>query len=265
MYEKKYGNYVDMQNSDEQKDKIKGVRFLKRLRAALVLIMIALSLLVVLSAADIAVCGQVHGDGIVCRKIGVITKEERYRDEDGKPKAVHKFTDIRNGDILVSMSTHTLGWRHGHAAIVIDAERGITLEAALWGKPSEKMRMVHWASYANAIHLRVSEDAAASALAASGTARDMDISASEQLGCLAAAFAKEYEDGVMYGLFTGIPEKSPMPEELGRTQCAYLVWYAYHQLGIDLDSDGGWLVTPRDIADSEELAVVEQFGDYEYR
>ena len=202
----------------------------KRIKA-LLLILIALVAFVGITAVDAVTCGQVHGDGIICRKIGFITKEERYRDEDGGLKSEHQFTDVRNGDIFISMSTHTLGWRHGHAAIVIDAERGITLEAALWGKPSEKMRMRHWSSYANAVHLRVSEEAAASALAASGIARDTSIAASAQLGCLAAAF---------------------------------LVWYAYKQFGLDLDADGSWLVTPRDIAKSDKLVVIEAFGDYEY-
>ena len=182
----------------------------------------------------------------------------------GEEKSGQEIPVVEEGDILINFNCHFFGWRNGHAAIVIDAERGITLEAALWGKPSEKMRMRHWSSYANAVHLRVSEEAAASALAASGIARDTSIAASAQLGCLAAAFAEEYENGVMYGLFSGIPDKAPAPSAFEKTQCAHLVWYAYKQFGLDLDADGSWLVTPRDIAKSDKLVVIEAFGDYEY-
>ncbi len=257
-------SYRKKKNVKRETSAAKRIKALGRLRSILLLILIALVAFVGITAVDAVTCGQVHGDGIICRKIGFITKEERYRDEDGGLKSEHQFTDVRNGDIFISMSTHTLGWRHGHAAVVIDAERGITLEAALWGKPSEKMRMWHWSSYANAVHLRVSEEAAASALAASGIARDTSIAASAQLGCLAAAFAEEYENGVMYGLFSGIPDKAPAPSAFEKTQCAHLVWYAYKQFGLDLDADGSWLVTPRDIAKSDKLVVIEAFGDYEY-
>jgi hypothetical protein len=39
-----------------------------------------------------------------------------------------------------------------------------------------------------------------------------------------------------------------------------LVWYAYQRFGYDLDSDGGFLVTPKDISDSEELIIIQKFG-----
>lgn len=246
----------------KQKNRSKIIVHLQRFRAALAVAAVVLAALVAVSAVDIITCSQVHGEGITCRKIGFITKEERYRDEEGKFVYMHEFTDVQNGDILISMSTHTLGWRHGHAALVIDAERGITLEAALWGKPSAKMRMRHWSAYANAVHLRVSEEAAEKALADSGIRRNPGMTAAAQLGQLATEFAEKNEDGIMYGLLTGIPDKAPDADEIKKTQCAHLVWYAYSEFGVDLDSDGGWLVTPRDIAESEELTVIEEFGTF---
>ncbi len=211
--------------------------------------------------ADRLTCMTVHGDGISCEKIGFITREERYRDESGGLQNIHEFTDIQNGDILISLSTHTLGWRHGHAAIVVDAERGITLEAALWGQPSSTMRLRHWSSYANSLHFRVRESVAEEALFACGIKRDETVTAATQLGGLAAAFAEKYENEVMYGLLTGLGDKSPSPESISKTQCAHLVWYAYEHYGVDLDSDGGWLVTPKDIALSDQLAVIDEFGN----
>lgn len=241
------------------------LKALSHLRTGLILLAAALILLTGVKAADMVTCSKVHAEGVTCRKIGFITREERYRDEEGKLLRVHEFTDVQDGDILISMSTHTLGWRHGHAAIVTDAERGITLEAALWGEPSSEMRMSHWGTYANAVHLRVREDEAERALAACGIVRAEGVTAAAQLGRLAAEFAEKHEKGVNYGLLTGIPQKSPVPEKLKKTQCAHIVWYAYNHFGIDLDSDGSWLVTPRDIARSDALTAVEKFGDYSIR
>ena len=38
------------------------------------------------------------------------------------------------------------------------------------------------------------------------------------------------------------------------------VWYAYKKFGIDLDSTGGAVVKPRDIANSNQGEVVQAFG-----
>lgn len=53
-------------------------------------------------------------------------------------------------------------------------------------------------------------------------------------------------------------------QRLKKRSVRHLVWYAYKQFGLDLDADGSWLVTPRDIAKSDKLVVIEAFGDYEY-
>jgi hypothetical protein len=39
-----------------------------------------------------------------------------------------------------------------------------------------------------------------------------------------------------------------------------VVWYPYERYGYDLDSDGFWLVTPKDIANSDLLEVVQVYG-----
>ncbi len=38
------------------------------------------------------------------------------------------------------------------------------------------------------------------------------------------------------------------------------MWYAYHKFGIDIDSNGGKIVTPYQILNSENLSVVQVFG-----
>ena len=38
------------------------------------------------------------------------------------------------------------------------------------------------------------------------------------------------------------------------------MWYAYKQFGVDLDANGGCVVKPRDMANSEYMQVVQVFG-----
>ena len=47
---------------------------------------------------------------------------------------------------------------------------------------------------------------------------------------------------------------------LSGTHCAHVIWYAYQQVGIDLDSDGGIFVTPYDIQNSPYLEVIQSYG-----
>lgn len=50
------------------------------------------------------------------------------------------------------------------------------------------------------------------------------------------------------------------PGRFWNAHCSYLVWYAYFSMGIDLDGNGGWIVTPRDFAKGEQVTVVQSFG-----
>ena len=38
------------------------------------------------------------------------------------------------------------------------------------------------------------------------------------------------------------------------------MWYAFKHFGIDIDSNGGAVVLPKDIANSDELELVQNFG-----
>ena len=55
-------------------------------------------------------------------------------------------------------------------------------------------------------------------------------------------------------------QTAKLSKALKGTQCAHLVWYAYKQFGIDLDSDGGVIVTPFDIQNSEYLDIIQTYG-----
>lgn len=174
-----------------------------------------------------------------CRVMAVIVHEERIRDENGRLAKGFEIMDVRNGDILITKATHSLGWRHGHAALVTDKFKGETLEAIRIGENAMLQSIDKWQTYPSFIQLRL---------------KDHDSAETEKI----AEYAKSELLGLPYGLLTGIPEKAP--DEIRRTQCSHLVWYPYNRFGYDLDSDGYWLVTPNDIVNSEYLDVVQVYG-----
>lgn len=174
-----------------------------------------------------------------CDRIGIITFEERVRNGKGIPVGSFQIPDLKNGDVLITKSTHSIGWRHGHAAIVTDAARGETLEAILLGQPSAIQNVSKWQSYSSFILLRLKND---------------NVGNAERI----AKYAKDNMNELSYWLLTGIPQKSP--KEIKKTQCSHLVWYPYNHFGYDIDSDGSWLVTPKDIANSGYFEVVQVFG-----
>ncbi len=214
-----------------------------RLRVSLSILLFFLVLFTGALVADEVTCRFGCAEGSECRKIGLFTSEERFYGENGNIKSVHALNDVRQGDILVSMSTHTLGWRHGHCGIVTGEAPCDTVEAAIWGKPSNRTHMEHWKSYGDLTHLRVKEDVAAKALTSCGVARVEGLSAAQQLGQMAAAFASESCVNIAYSPLAGLKES----ESFSSTQCAHLIWYVYRQYGLDLDGDGGRIVTPKDI------------------
>ena len=65
--------------------------------------------------------------------------------------------------------------------------------------------------------------------------------------------------GVPYRLTTGVFSKKS-PRNLKTSQCAHFVWYAYKKFGIDLDSNGGKVVKPQDIALSDKVELVQAYG-----
>lgn len=173
-----------------------------------------------------------------CRVTALIVHDERIRDEGGKLRKGFEIPDVRNGDIFITKATHSLGWRHGHAAIVTDAAKGETLEAILLGNPSVLQKVEKWRTYPSFIHLRLKDE-------------NVDTAG-------IAEFAKANMLDIPYGLLTGVPEKAP--DSVKKTQCSHVVWYPYKLFGYDLDSDGTWLVTPKDIANSGLLEVVQVYG-----
>ncbi len=170
-----------------------------------------------------------------CHFMGVPTTKEESREDSAGQMQFAELVPLRNGDILVSLSTHTLGWRHGHSAIVVDAENGVMLEAAHIGANSVYNDVSIWGRYPAFAVLRPKGLSDA----------DME---------KAAAYARENLYDIPYRLLAGVVKSD------GVTQCAHLVWSAYDHLGIDLDSDGGLFVTPADILHSDQLELVQVCG-----
>lgn len=182
---------------------------------------------------------------VVCDPLwGEFTKEDHLVDPNGEMVWAPPLADLRVGDIILTFSTHSCGWRHGHAGLVVDGTGdGVTLEAAIIGSDSAQLPAWHWRGYSNYIVLRLKE-------------------ITPELRREIADYAAAYLDGVPYHLSSGfLGPKAPAPEApYFGVQCDYLVWYAFQHFGYDLDGDGGRLVTTADLACSPLLEVVQIYG-----
>lgn len=192
-----------------------------------------------------------------------LTISEVLVDEGGGICYGMPLVDVQEGDILLTKNSRFLGWRNGHAALVVDADKGLLLEAIMPGTDSKISPISKWSTYPSFLVLRLKEEYRNTA----------DLS--KQI----AAYAERQLVDVPYLLVAGILERS-LPESmttvkaagqnaeqatmkekaLKGTQCAHLVWYAYKQFDIDLDSDSGVIVTPFDIQNSEYLDIIQTYG-----
>ena len=76
-----------------------------------------------------------------------------------------------------------------------------------------------------------------------------------------ADYTFENMSGIPYGFMTDILEHIiKVDAEIGDTDCSHLIWRSFKEFGYNLDSDGGLIVTPRDIAESSLLEVVQVYG-----
>ncbi len=160
---------------------------------------------------------------------------------NGSSGAGPDLIDLQPGDIILTLSTHSVGWRHGHAALVIDEDT--TLECAVLGTDSSYGKIQYWRGYSNYCVLRVKN-------------------ITPELQEAVAEYACSTLCGVPYHLTSGfIGAKAPEPDDWQfGLQCAYLAWYAWNHFGYDLDSDGGRLVSAYDLLHSDLLEVVQIYG-----
>lgn len=181
-------------------------------------------------------------NNILCEPIGIITSQESIVNSEGKSMYGFNLAPYENGYVLITKATHSLGWRHGHAAIITDAENKETLEAVILGSNTRFQNINKWRIYPSFIMLKLKD------------------TSQETLNNI-AEFAKNNLNDITYGLTVGLTsKKNPDPDDISSTQCSHLAWYPFMQYGYDVDSDGSWLVTPKDIANSDLFEVVQIYG-----
>lgn len=147
----------------------------------------------------------------------------------------HSF--LENGDVLVTSSTHFSGWRIGHSGLVTNAGVYEVLQVGAFGEVSE----IGYASdFTDRVNFMI-----------------LSPKADEDIKAQVADYAVNNLIGKPYFAPAGVLTSK---NKANRTQCAHLVWYAYKQFGIDLDSSGGAIVTPYDLANSPYMEVVQVFG-----
>ncbi len=165
-------------------------------------------------------------------------------EEDNYTEGTH-LADIQKGDILITKNSRFLGWRNGHVGLVVDAQKGLVLEALMLGVNTKLCSLHKWETMPSFQVLRLKQGVNSSEL--------------ENIcfSWLVAEYAMENLVDIPYSLLAGINRSEVTITD---TQCAHLIWYAYKQFGIDLDSDGGIIVTPADIQNSPYLEVVQSYG-----
>ncbi len=146
---------------------------------------------------------------------------------------------LQNGDIIVSSSTEFSWWRLGHCAMVVDAENGITVEAIGVGDDSTYGYVSALSRRGDFIILRPKLE-------------------KEQIDEIVSYVCDELI-GIKYDPTIGVLSRK-YPEEIEITQCAHIFWYAFYKHGVDIDSNGGSVVTPRDISLSEHFDIVQVSG-----
>jgi len=178
----------------------------------------------------------------ICEANSPISKEESVVDENGNFTNGTELAPLHNGYILITKSSHVFGWRNGHAAIIVDAEKGEALESAVLGTNSLVQQTDKWKNYPDFMIFRVK-----------GTSDKL-------LNEISQAALKNLKN-IPYDFTVGVlSAKYEKPGEISGTQCAHLVWNAFMLFGFDLDSDSGMIVTPKDIANSPLLEVVQVYG-----
>lgn len=176
--------------------------------------------------------------------LGLFTREDRRKDSNGQPVCAPYLVDWRPGDILVTLSTHSFGWRHGHAALVVETAEGLsTLECAVLGEDSRFLDAGYWRFYSSYAVLRVKGK-------------------SDEARAACAQYAANHLVGIPYHLTAGLigNKFQNADSRWFGLQCAYLPWYAWKTMGVDLDSDGGRLVSVNDLLHSDQVEIVQLFG-----
>ncbi len=152
------------------------------------------------------------------------------------------FCDLQEGDIIVTSTTSVSWWRYGHASIVVEGGTHDTAKIAESIAPGMDSELAYVDVYDYLADFLVYRPKAA-----------------REVKREIANYVQEEMLGLPYSFTVGILSQKN-PKKLKATQCAHFVWYAYKRYGIDLDSNGGVLVKPQDMANSPHVELVQAFG-----
>ncbi len=148
-----------------------------------------------------------------------------------------KIAPLKNGDILLTKSTYTLYWRHGHCGIVIDAKKGTILESVEPGTISMYQNISKWQTYATLKILRL---------------ENVNQKKLDEI----AQYAVKNLFGLKYGIFASKKQCN----KLLSANCSQMIYQAYIHFGYDIDSNHGIFITPENIAKSKLLSIVQIYG-----
>ena len=180
-----------------------------------------------------------HAPVYQCRELTGFVKVEVISSRDN----YYRLYDLRPGDVLLTKSTHTFGYRHGHSALYIGD--GELLEATEIGEPVSVTEAAYWGSYPTGIHLRLTEEAAAE----TGMSQ-------EEAGLFVTEYAKTNLLDDEYRLTAGLLNDGI---EASETQCAHLIWAAFQSVGLDVSSRD-FPVTPHSLLESGKFEVIRYWG-----
>jgi len=156
-----------------------------------------------------------------------------------RSNTVTRHAILADGDILYSPSTYFSFVEIGHTAIVTNGNEELIAQASGYGTPLIELDTRNFFArpmYA-VLRVNVPEEARADAV----------------------KYVKDSCLGAEYSIFAGLFGDEG-EGELSKTHCSHFIRLAYNQAGIDLDSNGGMLVLPRDIFNSPYVTVVQIFG-----
>ena len=151
-----------------------------------------------------------------------------------EPQKAFKLGPYHNGDILMTNSTHSLAWRHGHMGLIVDEIHGYSLEALSPGRTSCLQNIHKWEYYPTFKMLRLKN-------------------ASWQQINTICEYALEHLAGLPYNIFSTKKQWPPTS-----THCALLIWQAFMPFGYDLAPQS--LVTPNAIVSSPYLELLQIYG-----
>ncbi len=153
------------------------------------------------------------------------------------PKNI-KTVPLKEGDIIVAPKTHFSFFMLGHSAIVVDPEGSTTASAVGYASESYLEDVLESTNRVCFVVLRPKNS---------------------ELAKKAAQYAKGNLLGLPYSISIGLTSPK-FKEKTDLTHCSHLVWRAFKEYGVDIDSNGGMFVYPADFLYSEQLEIIQVYG-----